>query len=431
MAGDPQGDLPALWKTDFTVDNLIDYARAACALSHYVRLLAQDGYGQLVIPSRGAMPFVKAAHMAWRLDARAQPTLEGKINALGELNGSPFFEEIVLPFSADPNEQTQTTAAIRTYWTQVLAAIVRRDGKDSRLVFYKQLVEKLAKQEWLGYMPRDLPKERFIFVDTVVSGRAVCEIFKAFEEEGLTQCHFLLIVDAQGKELKPQYRRLIDAMVMAQRCTLIQVNRLFTEDRGPAVSGIWSTVYPQVLEGMRQRFPWASHVYGAGSYYLRVSSSQVEPEEGRGDVEYNMPITRMYATLSVCYYMGVQALHDQERLPAELSRTLGCAVTETDPLVVKGRADIEERLRRMLQYELRHFVDTIEELKPLSPLDKRTTQILAEPRVLAEHPNATVDVSSSHLVRVTLPDAEIESFLREAEREIALGHDVLADDWFR
>lgn len=431
LADDPHGDVPALWKTDFTVDNLIGYAKAAYELSQYVRVLALEGYGQLVIPSRGAVPFVKAAQVAWRLHASAQPTFEEKIDALGELDGSPFFKQLVLPFSADPNEATQTTAAIRTYWTQVLVAIVRRDGKDPRLAFYKQLVEKLARQDWLSCMPRDLPKDRFIFVDTVVSGRAICEIFNAFEEAGLTQCHFLLIVDAQGKEMKPQYRQIIDAMVTSQRCTLIHVHRLFTEDRGPAVSGIWSTVYPQVLERMRRRFPWAAHAYGAGSYYLRVSSSQVAPEEGLGDVEYNMPITRMYATLSVCYYMGVKALHDQESLPAELSRALGRLVAESDPLVLQGRADIEERLRRMLQYELWHFIETIEELKPLSPLDKRTTQILAKPQVLAELPGATVEVSSSHLVRVILPEVEIDRFIRDAESEIGLGHDVLADDWFR
>lgn len=431
MADNSRNTTPSLWQHDFTVDNLIDYAQAARALSEYVRLLTQEGFGQMVVPSRGAVPFVRAAETAWRLDARSQPTMEERIKAVNELTGSPFFEKLVLPFSADPHEACQTTAAIRTYWTQVLAAIVRRDGRDPRLIFYKTLVEKLAKQEWLGCLPRDLPKDRFIFVDTVVSGRAISEIFTAFAATGLVHCHFLLIVDAHGNDIAPQHRRVIDEMVQAQRCTLIPVNRLFTEDRGPAVSGVWSTVYPQVLEAMRKRFPWAADAYGAGSFYHRVSSSQVGPDEGKGDVDYNMPITRMYATLSVCIFTGVQALHRMERAASDLSRDLGFNVEASDPSVAELRAKTESCLRRQLQYELRSLQETIEDLKPLTPLDKRTTQILAEPRVLAELADATVDVSSSHLVRVTLPDGEIDHFLREAGREITLGQDVLADDWFR
>jgi hypothetical protein len=98
------------------------------------------------------------------------------------------------------------------------------------------------------------------------------------------------------------------------------------------------------------------------------------------------------------------------------------------------REEIKQTVRQQLQFQLIKFHDTIEELKPLkplTPLDKRTTQILAEPRVKAALPNATISVSSSHLVRVALPDDEIARFIREAEHEIALGHDVLSDDWFR
>ena len=77
------------------------------------------------------------------------------------------------------------------------------------------------------------------------------------------------------------------------------------------------------------------------------------------------------------------------------------------------------------------FREAVEEMKPYSPLDKETTRILAEPRVHEAHPDAVVTVSSSHLVRVTLPDSEISRVMLQAEREIALGKDVLDDDWFR
>jgi hypothetical protein len=182
---------------------------------------------------------------------------------------------------------------------------------------------------------------------------------------------------------------------------------------------------------MRQRFPWAADAYGAGTFYHRVSSSQVEPEEGQGDVAYNMPVTRMYATLSVAMFTALYALHQLDDPVRDLSRFLRRDIDPSDPQVGAHREEIERTLLQQLQFQLIKFHDTIEELKPLTPLDKRTTQILAEPRVKAALPKARVSVSSSHLVRVTLPDDEIDSFIREAERAIAQGHDLLADDWFR
>lgn len=253
MTNNP-GTPSAIWQNDFTVDNLIDYARASRSLAAYIRVLNTDGFKHLVVPSRGAVPFLQAAFTAWRLEARALPTFEARLKEINELTTSPFHAKLVLPFSADPQDATQTTAAIRRYWSRVLAAIVRRDGTDPYLTFYKVLVENLAKRSWLAALPSDLPNQKFIFLDTVVSGRAICEIFRAFDEVGLDQCHFILIVDARGTEVAPQYQRVIEEMAALRRCTLIPVNRLFTEDRGPAVSGIWSTVYPQVLDALRTRF---------------------------------------------------------------------------------------------------------------------------------------------------------------------------------
>ncbi|TPQ46563.1 hypothetical protein C2U71_07715 [Burkholderia ubonensis] len=257
-------------------------------------MLNLEGYKHLVVPSRGAVPFISAASTVWRLEARSLPTWEERLRQKIDHIESPFMQQLILPFSADPHDATQTTAAIRKYWSRVLAAIVRRDGKDPCLVFYKVLVERLGKQTWLGSLPRDLPQAKFIFIDTVVSGRAICEIIKAFGEVGLDQCHFLLIADENGKKIESPYRRVIDDLIRLNRCTLIPVNRLFTEDRGPAVSGVWSTVYPQVLDAVRSKYAWANDAYGAGTFYHRISSSQVEPAKGIGDAAYNMPVTLMY-----------------------------------------------------------------------------------------------------------------------------------------
>jgi len=421
----------ALWQHDFTVDNIIDFARASRELSDYVRVLVKEGYRNLVVPSRGAVPFIRAAAAAWRLDARSLPTFEQRLKEVSEVNKSPFLQQLILPFSADPQDATQTTAAIRRFWSRVLAAIVHREGTDPYLTFYKALVENLAHRSWHAALPSKRPNEKFIFVDTVVSGRAVCEIFKAFEQVGLNQCQFILIVDARGAEVVPQYQRVIEEMCARQRCTVIPVNRLFTEDRGPAVSGVWSTVYPQVLDALRQKFEWARDAYGAGTFYHRVSSSQVEAREGIGTTDYNMPITQMFASLSIGISTAVTALRDADLAERKLAETVGREFEGFSEMLEKRRTQIDLDLRRQLDYQLISFRETVEEMKPYSPMDKQTTRTLAEPRVLEAHPNAVVDVSSSHLVRVTLPEQDIANFMRQAEREIALGKDVLDDDSFR
>jgi hypothetical protein len=431
LVDDSAREVTSIWSNDFTVDNVVDYARASRDLSTYIRLLAEDGYGQLVVPSRGAVPFIEAASTAWRMEMRGLTTCEERTAAEIQFLASPFRKKLELPFSADPQNTSQTTASIRRYWSKVLAAIVRRDGSDPYLTFYKAIVERLAKRDWLSNLPRDLPTEKFIFVDTVISGRAICEIFKAFECEGLDQCRFLLLVDANGSRIALQFARLIEEMVRAQRCTLIYVNRLFTEDRGPAVSGVWSTVYPQVLYEVQRKFAWAAAAYGAGSFYHQVSSSQVSLEKGIGDAEYNMPITRMYASLSIGIFSVLQATLESERLEAALAPQLAGSVQDFESVVRERRAAIDSRMRRYLEYHLLHLRNAIDEFGNFTPLDKRTTLALAKPRVLLAHRNAFVDISSSHLVRVTLPHEEIEHFMREAGKDLTARRDAFAYDWFR
>jgi hypothetical protein len=431
-ASDLDDDSPAVWQREFTVDNVVDYARASRDLSEYIRLLHGEGFKNLVIPSRGAMPFVRAAASADWLSARQQTTPEARLARRLEHIGSPFMRKLILPFSADPTEQTQTSAAIRDYWSRVLAAIVRRDGLDPYLRFYKVLVEKLARRQWLDALDRDLPDGRFIFVDTVISGRAICEILDAFARVGLSQCHFILIVDANGTKIEGAYRRMIEELVYADRCTLINVNRMFTEDRGPGASGVWSTVYPQVLDATRNAFPWARDCYGNGTFYHAVQSAQIDVESGIGRPEYNMPVTQMMASISGAIFAALQAMQQCADARANLQSTLrGYELPGFDDMVERHRSDIMEKMRASVQRQLQSMRETMDEFGRYTPLDKRTTKALAEPRVKAIHPNAEVDVSGSHLVRVTLPEGDVTELILEAKRELSKDDDVLADDWFR
>lgn len=422
---------PAVWQHELTVENLIDYATASRRLSDYIRVLNDEGYKNLVVPSRGAVPFVLAATQAYMLESGGLQTIKERSQRKVDLINSPFLRQLILPFSADPNEESQTSGAIREYWSRVLAAIIKRDGRDRYLVLYKALVERLAKQSWAEALDRDLPTEKFIFVDTVISGRAICEIIAAFKKVGLEECHFILIADESGSKIEPEYRRVIEGLIQTNRCTLIPVKRMFTEDRGPGASGVWSTVYPQVLEAVQQSFPWAKQCYGAGTFYHKVSSAQLEPSDGIGIVGYNMPVTLMYSSIKVGIFSALQAMHQCDQAENWLGGEGRRHLPNFDSLVADYRARTMDTMRQILRFQLDEMRETFDRLGNFTPLDKRTTKLLAEPKIKKEHPNAEVEVSSSHLVRVILPEAEVDAFVREARIELIADRDVLADDWFR
>ncbi|MDZ5633497.1 hypothetical protein [Janthinobacterium sp. GMG1] len=423
--------LPTVWQSEFTVENVIDYARASRDLSDYIRVLNEEGFNNLVVPSRGALPFIEAATKAYMLKSNSLETYEERFAGKVGLINSPFMRQLILPFSADPSEGVQTSGAIREYWSRVLAAIVRRNGRDPYLTFYKVVVEKLAKRSWFGALDRDLPTEKFIFVDTVISGRAICEIFKAFEKIELNQCHFILIEDSNGESIKPEYKRSIDELVNANRCTLIKVKRMFTEDRGPGASGVWSTVYPQILDAVQREFSWGKQCYGAGTFYQKVSSSQVEHSDGVGSADYNMPVTQMYSSINSAIYAALLDMHRYDQVEELIEKSLTKKSPYFHEVVASHRLRIIENMNYMLNFYLEDMRSTLEKFGNHTPLDKKVTKLLAEPRVKADHSSAEIEVSSSHLVRVIFPDADVAAFIRDAKYELDENCDVLADEWFR
>jgi hypothetical protein len=419
----------AFWLNDFNLENVIDYAVAAREMSQFLRVLFEEGFDSVVVPSRGSWPLLTAAKSAWYIEQRAMRGTAGAHKEKLKILMSPLHQITILPFSADPQAHTQTTAAIRRYWTRVLAAIVRRNGKDPHLVTYKAVIECLAKRSWLNVLPRDLPSEKFIFIDTVMSGRAICEIVSAFKEVGLDQCYFLLIVDEEGRNIKGEYARVIEDLESAGRCTRISVKRLFTEDRGPAVSGIWSTVYPQFLHEIQKTYPWANNAYGAGSFYHQVSSSQVEPKEGLGDAKYNMPVTRLFASLSLALHLALTELQRIDSFPNDVLASTGVKIDHDKYKLFTQ--ETKARMERQLEFQLNDARECVAEFGNLTPLDQETTRLLAAPRVQQIEPTAEVTVSSSHIVRVTLPDDVVQDRMRQINSALQSGENVFTDSWFR
>ncbi|MBD8099122.1 hypothetical protein IFR08_09695 [Pseudomonas fluorescens] len=389
--------MASVWQTVFSHQNLKSYAEAAREINSHYRVLFLDGYDSIVVPSRGAYPILDLAQTLWELEIRSHKDFDARWAAKSEQLSSPIHRELTLPFSADPDTTCQTSSAIRLFWTKVLAAIVRRNNTSPYLQTYRCIVEQLVKGYWPSYVnPRNAPSENFIFVDTVVSGRAVCEIFDAFEREGLDKCFFLLIVDKQGQALKPEYRRRIDEMVSLGRCETIHVTSLFTEDRGPAVSGVWSTVYPGVMRKLQKKFPWAKDAYGAGSFYWKVRDDSSEYPPSKYNPGRNMPVTAMFGRIRTLMF---SVLKNEEEI-ATLRR--------------EGRTtdQVQARISQHSNFYQYQLLEVEKALSKYKTFRASTTELLAKPRVKVIHPNASTTVSRSHLVRVNLPYKEESAFFK-------------------
>lgn len=420
--------LNKFWLEDFTREHVTDYADAALKMLDYFQVLFAEGYESVVVPSRGSWPLITAALKAMYIKQQSISDRSKALQSKLEILKSPLHGATILPFSADPRTDSQTSAAIRKFWSHVLDALVKKNGTSPYLITYKMIVETLAKGSWFDTVGRDLPTEKFIFVDTVVSGRAICEIIAAFNELGLTQCHFLLIVDTSA-QIDREYARIIEELEAVNRCTRVPIKKLFTEDRGPAVSGIWSMVYPQVMTKLQKTYPWAAQAYGAGSFYHKVSSSQEAPEAGEGNPEYNMPVTLMYGALKT----AISAVIQQRITAEEFSNNVrNLTRSEVDPTKLEeSQKKSLQKLNWGLDFMLHHAQADEQNFDKLSPLSKHTTRQLALPRVLQHQPDAQIEVSSSHLIRVNLPDEIVNTFFLKLDLAIQGAEDVLANDWFR
>ncbi|HEY4311641.1 MAG TPA: hypothetical protein VGN12_19500 [Pirellulales bacterium] len=277
---------------DLTLNDVQSYAAACKAMHDYIETLRMEGYDLLVVPSRGAHPFLQAAKSYAH-------------NQTAATRGPRLFapplvrmEELYLPFTADiASDQNVSSSAIRGYWSRVLAAILRGDKSEPAYRFYEFLRQQAGSLAVGVSQVRPRNHFRFIFVDTVVSGRAITEIFGGFAAYGLSECHFLLLLDKGGRDLKPEYKRAIDAMVARGRATTIPVDNIFTEDEGPAMSGIWTVTMPELMNAALTLPAFAGTGQAAATlFYWEIR---------RRDDRSNLPITVSNGHLSTMLYSAV------------------------------------------------------------------------------------------------------------------------------
>jgi hypothetical protein len=346
---------------DITPDIVVSYAQACADLNERIHTLQKEGYDLLVIPSRGASPFVDGAYSY--AHALRNEKYEDFDPAAPRIR---YPEELYLPFTADIGEDFPISSQmIRQFWARVLAAQIRRDDSDLALSLYRSIKASAGDLATGPSLYRGGMDGRFIFVDTVVSGRAICEIFDGFARYGLSDCHYILLVDHAGAKLNPAYRSRIDMMVAADRATVLCVDRIFTEDEGPAMSGIWSVTMPELMTRAAAMVPGFDECVGAGLYYHEVA----QRKDGS-----NQAVTVSNAILGVMLYTAVRGADASTR---------------------RFLDDFKKHVRgRRLQ-------------------DQAVTKQIADPLIMTNLPAIiSTDVSGSHVLRARMSEHDAENFIR-------------------
>jgi hypothetical protein len=99
------------------------------------------------------------------------------------------------------------------------------------------------------YKKNQTDNEKFIFIDTAISGKAICDIIESFYEFNLNHFYIILITDSEGEKLKPAYKSLIEKEKALGRLTQINVKNIYSEDASPLMNtGISSIVFPSLIE---------------------------------------------------------------------------------------------------------------------------------------------------------------------------------------
>jgi hypothetical protein len=331
------------------VDIVKSYAMACRDLYYYMGVLGAEGYDLLVVPSRGAYPFLNSVR------GYAYELLEA--TSLGCNRGSPGrVRELFLPFTADiSRDQAIAPAAIRKYWARVLKAILVGNTADAAYRFY-QFVRSMAPE--FPLQPLNMQgggAGKFMFVDTVISGRAISEIVQGFDAYGLTECHYLLLLDNNGDDLKPEYRQRLDQLENAGRATLIKVAKIFTEDEGPAMSGIWTITIPELMDAAAEMIP---DLANAGETGAALAYWEVRKREDGSNLSF---------TLS----------------NAMLSSLLYSAVLGKDTATASFLEDFQEHISQA------HLQDQAKTMAVAAPVVRRNIDLVE-----------SIDVSGSHVVRV-------------------------------
>jgi len=368
-------------KSLFSLDNVMSYSLACITLSEVLVELKNDNYKRLIIPSRGAYPFWSAAQNAlfWGAKSRKEAV--------------KLYQEFnlwLLPFTSDWGDAdiSITSTQIRKFWAKVLADSIRFE-KSPYKRFYENIVNAAGNKFTVNTSELFVHKsgretivdEKFVFIDTAISGRAISEIIEAFHEFNLKDFFIILIVDENGSKLKREYVDIIEREKAQGRLKQINVTKIFSEDASPLLNhGISSLVFPSLIETSITEIPEFknNNFVGAGLWFID----------------------------------SISHLRDTAR---PLNGVRGIAMN----LINSGISQYLYEERKWFGDEVKHHAEMmIEWAGEFDLFNPSSTKELFDSRLSARNITVTenIDMSSSHVVRIDLHADLIAHIVRETKK---------------
>lgn len=227
---------------------MLAYTKACIDLGELIKMLQDEGYFNIVIPSRGAYPFYKNAQMSHIIDIKNKnKKFEWRLNS----------NPILLPFTSDigvDQSAPDDSFILRKFWCKVLRDYITNQ-RTIYSKFYEEIVDLIGNNvlhvPTYNLTPRksDDTGTKFIFIDTVISGKASYEILKTFDDIGISDYHAILFIDKNGERLKDSYKTFLESKKMQGKATLFFLPNIFSEDSSPLLNdGICSIVFPNIIE---------------------------------------------------------------------------------------------------------------------------------------------------------------------------------------
>lgn len=253
-----------------TPENILSYADGVIGVYDAIIDLEKMDYNNFVIPSRGAYPFYYyTSHVQQHFVT----------DFLGYHDYNDKKKVLLLPFTSDWGDAQIdiTSGQSRKFWAKILDDLIsKRETPYTK--FYKLVVSAIGPRFNVNTYEL-VPNEQFInnktdgfaFLDTVVSGRAICEIIAAFHEFNIRNYFFILILDGNGDMLRPEYRKILLNEEANGRARLIPVKKIFSEDASPLLNtGITSIVFPSLMEQAIQTIQEfkRENFVGAGLWFI-------------------------------------------------------------------------------------------------------------------------------------------------------------------
>ncbi|WP_115042803.1 hypothetical protein [Xanthomonas arboricola] len=378
------------WNRRISLQHVKSYVEGAIELYETLVMLEDQGYEAAVFPSRGTTPFKDLTWIVHRSEFVAR---RGSNRWQHDLNRPFGYRTISLPFTADaPEDVFDGSAQIRDYWVRVLSAILEKNSASAELRYYQHCVEALFGFERTHGLPLKRVGKRFVFVDTVVSGQAVCEIVSSFKTHGLEDFYLILLVDENGGKLKQHYREGIEDLARRGKAKLIYVDLLFTEDEGPAFTSTWCISAPQLVQaGYSAVTPSAkAALVGTAISFVRVRAD---------DTLDNLTSTCMRASLDGTLSAAMREILAPKDVGSFYTNVLEISRQELVSLAIHNQRNGFDPL-------------STTETERIARNAIRRRKSIGVARKPIGLPVADVGVSSSHVVRLYFTDAAVDSYLR-------------------